>query len=173
MKRNFIFFLSFFFWLNAFSQTKRIVYTFKVKEPIYLDSLKTDYVGKEFEFKGIREIKNDSVFYEKGVIENDTNEVYVFKKSNENWYIKKLQNKEGWKLLFDGDLNNKCKLQINGITYTVQWSNACIWENNENYTFRLIPPKNIIVTHLPIFIFNTKNGIIGIKNNGLVFLAKT
>lgn len=173
MKQQLLFIFTICFWLNAFSQSKQIVYSFKVKDPIFLDSLKTDYIGKEFEFKGVREIKSDTLFYEKGVIERDTNVVYVFKKSNKNWYIKKLQSKEGWKLFFNGDLNNKCNLQIGGITYKIQWSNACIWENSENYTFRLIPPKNITVTHLPIYIFNSINGIIGLKNNGLIFLAKT
>lgn len=173
MKVKLLFTFTICFCLNAFSQSKQIACLFRVQNPIFLDSLKTDYIGKEFEFKGIREIISDTLFYERGVFERDTNVIYIFKKSNKNWYLKKLQSKDGWMLFFNGNLNNKCSLQIDNVDYIIEWSNACIWENAENYTFRLVPQKNVEVTHLPIYIFNNINGIVGLKNNGIIFLSES
>ncbi len=151
MKTKFLIIFLLYFGLNTFAQTNRNVFLYKVKKTIFLDSLKTDYIGKEFEFKAVRESKSDTEFCEKGLIERDTNIVYEFKKSNEKWYIKKSNGKENWKLFFNGDIKYKSSLQINGIYYKVEWSNASVWENEENYIFKLTPPpqyKNNTFAHL-------------------------
>lgn len=164
---NTLLFITFLCSNVAFGQTKKIInYHFKVKYPSYSDG--GLYFGQEYEFNSIREYNSDSTFIDEGIFDNNLG--YEFKKDKNNkWYIKL---NDEWVLFFNQDIKFIGTIQIAGIPYSIHWSHASFWKGGRNYIFRLVPPKNMNVSHLPTFIFNRENGIIGIENNGLLLLRE-
>ncbi len=160
----------FLFNSHILAQGKEITYHFEVKNPIYIKSTGL-YIGKEFEFYSIREFTSDSTFIDKGLLNNNLDVGYEFKKGKNNrWYIK---NNNEWILFFYQNINYIGTIEISGISYSIHWSHACFWEHSRNYIFELIPPKNMDISHLPTYIFNYEFGIIGLENSdGQLLLRK-
>lgn len=152
------------------SQTIKKYYQFKVLKPVGYDSV-TNKWGKELEFIIHRDSINDREYIDYGLIDKDTNLGYKFMIVSKNWLIK-CPNDTLYNIFYSGDTGQIGHINISGIIFDCYWKTYNLSKNFGSFILSLEPPENVGISHLPKFIFNEKDGIIGLIGQEYIFIRE-
>jgi len=110
-----------------------------------------------------RQYENDSTFEEWGLYAPyDTINHFFFQIRGDIWYYK-IKNK--WVVFFSQGDEVTTKFYANDNVFTISWQKACIWDKTNTYILNLTPPSNIVISHIPQYLFNPKFGVVAIFEN--------
>ncbi len=158
----FIIIFLFLFVKEINAQEKR--YSFIVKSNEEKKNTPFNY-DKVYEFESKRNYLNDSIFFESGILNKNT--LFEFKKNI--WYLKQ----EGkWTIFFNKEINYISKISIDDVKFSIHWKKASFWDESEIYVFTLEPLNQVSVSNLSSFIFDYKEGIIGIYGNDYLIIRQ-